>query len=307
MDIKKTIKVTLNKIKQTLRQREIAKTAPRITKERMVEDLRKLGIQAGDCLFLHSSLKSIGYVEGGANTVFEAIMEVVSSSGTLIVPTYYMVGNVYETCQLEDYVFDPRSAPTVLGRVPSDFLTFPNVQRSIHPTHSVSAVGKHAKYIIEAHHVAASTFGQDSPWDRFLKSDGKLLGLGVTMGPITFYHVLEDSMLDDFPLPVKMKETYRLKCKDWQGNLIEVSVNPLDPEYAKTRIDRRDSTALREYFWQEFTQAGILTVGKVGQATSWVASGRKFYDHLYALMKEGITIYSTPDELQKRPLSGGKY
>jgi aminoglycoside 3-N-acetyltransferase len=46
---------------------------------------------------LHSSLKSIGYVEGGAQTVIEAILDVISSSGTLVVPTYSMRSSMSET------------------------------------------------------------------------------------------------------------------------------------------------------------------------------------------------------------------
>jgi aminoglycoside 3-N-acetyltransferase len=134
-----------------------------------------------------------------------------------------------------------------------------------------------------------------------MKLDGKLFILGFKMGRNTISHVVEER--DDFPIPSKIKQTYYLKCRDWNGNLIEVPVIPFDPKYSNIRLDHAKRQDLRDYFWLEFTQAGILTVGKVGHALAWIASANKYIDHLIRLMKEGITIYSTKDKLIKRPLS----
>jgi len=287
---------------QAKRENQISRKAPTITKHRIKEDLRKLGLAKGDIVFLHSSLKSIGYVKGGAATVIDAIIEVLDSSGTLIIPTFSMKKSIYDTCMDKAYIFDPQKTGTMLGIIPSTFLGYPNIYRSIHPTHSVSAVGKHAGYITEAHHLAPSIFGSDSPWDRLMKLDGKIFALGLKMGRNTFSHVLEDRMSDQFPLPVRMQESYLLKCKNWEGNIIEVPVTPFDPKLKKVRMDQDKRKDLREYFWEEFTRAGILKVGKIGQATSWLASANEYYDHLTALMREGITIYSSSEELKRRPL-----
>ena len=149
MIFKEAIKKIVVGIKQTQRIKEIKRAAARITKERIVKDLRKLGLKEGDDVLLHSSLKSIGYVEGGARTVIHAIVDVISLSGTLIVPTYSVKGTMYATCKTKDYIFNPHSSPTGLGHIPAAFLKFPNKYRSIHPTHSVSAIGKNAKFITE--------------------------------------------------------------------------------------------------------------------------------------------------------------
>lgn len=304
MNPKRMIKLVIKKINQVRREKNIRRKCEFITKARILNDIKQLGVREGDNLLLHSSLKSIGYVEGGALTVIEAILQVISSSGTLVVPTYSMRGTMYDTCQTKNYIFDPRHDTTGLGIIPATFLKLPGIQRSIHPTHSVSAIGRYAKILTEAHHKGGSTFGSDSPWDRLMKLDGKILGLGISLGPFTFYHVLEDMLLDGFPLPVRMKKTYMLKCRDWNGNLVEVPVNPHDPQFSKIRIDHAERKDLRDYFWKEFNKAGLLTVGKVGMATAWVAQINKFYDHLIELMRQGITIYSSPDELNARPILG---
>ena len=41
-----------------------------------------------------------------------------------------------------------------------------------------------------------------SPLGRVLEADGYIMGLGTDLGPVTFYHVLEDLCGDSFPFPV---------------------------------------------------------------------------------------------------------
>ncbi len=197
---------------------ELRATRRLITKDDLRVGLESLGIRAGDAVMLHSSLKSIGFVDGGPRTVLESLVEAVGPTGTLVVPTYWLPGGtILETCRLEGYVFDPRRDGSNLGRLPSEFLTFDGIARSIHPTHSVSAIGRDARHVVEDHHRAPSIFGTGSPWDRCHALDAKVVGLGISMGPVTFYHLLEDRLLDRFPLPVRMTETYRLPCIDWDG------------------------------------------------------------------------------------------
>lgn len=50
--------------------------------------LRRLGLAAGDAVEVHSSLRSLGYVEGGAETLIEALMAVVGPDGALVMSCY---------------------------------------------------------------------------------------------------------------------------------------------------------------------------------------------------------------------------
>ena len=45
------------------------------TKEDLIKDLDRLGIDRNGTLLVHSSYKSIGDVEGGGETVIDALME----------------------------------------------------------------------------------------------------------------------------------------------------------------------------------------------------------------------------------------
>jgi aminoglycoside 3-N-acetyltransferase len=293
-------------LKRWQKQRNLSvreRTQPHIDKTQIIHGLLDMGVVPGDTLFLHSSLKSLGYVTGGPRAVIEALLDAVGSDGTVILPAYSMPGgSIYRACETPNYVFDPHIHGTGMGALPVAFLQFPGVERSIHPTHSCAAIGKQARYLTEAHHLAPSVFGPGSPWERCLAINGKVMGLGISMGPVTFYHLLEDSMGDAFPLPVKMPKVYAMPCKDWQGREIVVPVQPLDPAFQPRRIDHKSRSDLRDYFYSEFSQAGYLKSGHVGTARVWYISAQDFYGHLKELMLQGITIYSTVEELAARPL-----
>ncbi|MBS3995996.1 MAG: AAC(3) family N-acetyltransferase [Hydrogenophaga sp.] len=285
-------------VEKKRRAAELRKTQPHVTAERITADLRQMGIRAGDVLFVHSSMKSLGYVQGGPQAVVQGLLDAVGPQGTVMLPTYYMPGGtILGTCQLKDYVFDLRQHGTHMGALPDAFLQFPGVQRSIHPTHSVSAIGPQARYLTEAHHRAPSVFGKGSPWQRFHELNGRVLGLGISMGPVTFYHLLEDTLGAAFPLPVWADETYQLPCKGWEGEDLVVPVRPYRPELMALRIDQKPREDLRDFMKQTLLAEGVLHTGQVGTAASWHLTAHDFYSALLRLSQRGITIYSRPEEL----------
>jgi len=224
------------------------KRSRHIDLKEIITDLKQMGINQGDILFVHSSLKSLGFVKGGAKTVIDAILEVIGSEGTLVIPTYPLHKTMYELCTMKDYVFDFKVTPTGLGSIPSEFLNYNGIYRSIHPTHSISAIGKDAKTITETHHIGDKTYGKNSPWAKVIELNGKFLGIGISLGPTTQYHYIEDIMGEDFPIKVKVDETYNIKCKISEEKYISVAVQPLDPVVAETRIDKKKVLSLEIIF-----------------------------------------------------------
>lgn len=300
--VKKPIKQLLAMVHQWRRKSELEQSQPHVNREQIATGLRDMGVVEGDILFIHSSLKSLGYVEGGPKAVIEGLLDAVGSEGTLILPTYYMPGgSILGTCQMEGYVFDPRVHGTNMGALPEAFLQFDGVQRSIHPTHSVSAIGKHARYLTEAHHLAPSVFGPGSPWQRFHELNGKVLGIGISMGPVTFYHLVEDTMGERFPVNVWLEETFQMHCKGWQGEDYRVPVRPYRPELPPIRIDHKSREDLRAFMRQHIEQKGILRAGLIGASRSWTIRASDFYRELENLALNGISIYSPPERIATLP------
>jgi aminoglycoside 3-N-acetyltransferase len=303
--LKRVVKAALEALRRVSSANKVRQNERHVTRADLARDLARLGIQPGDALFVHSSLKSLGYVEGGAATVIRALQDAVGPQGTLMVPTYYLPGGtVRATCEMRDYVFDPRRHGTNMGRLPEAFLAAGDIHRSIHPTHSVSAWGRNAAWLTEGHHHAPSIFGTGSPWQRFIETDNaKVLGLGISMGPVTFYHALEDDMGAAFPVPVWERDTAYLPCLDHDGKRWDVPVRPFDADVAKRRIDTPGGAGVRDYFQREFDGAGLRVNGVVGDAPSWFIPAQAFFDHLRTLSAQNVTIYATPAELAARPVS----
>lgn len=154
-----------------------------ITRESITRDLRThLGISAGDILAVHSSLKSLGQVDGGAGTLIAALLDAVGgpAQGTVLMPCFN---------EPDDRV-DLRTTPCRLGAVPEAFRTTPGVIRSEHPTHSVAVAGRHAATLAAAHRGTAP-LGVGSPFHMLSEMGGCVLHIGCEMKSCSLIHVAE--------------------------------------------------------------------------------------------------------------------
>ena len=153
-------------------------------REQIAEALQTLGLGAGHIVFVHSSLSSIGYVEGGADAVVDAFLDVLDSTGTLVVPTF-----TFSHGGTLDPVFDPIRDPSEMGRITEVVRTCPGARRSRHLLHSVGALGPHAEEITAVH--GASAWAADGPFWKLYELDAHILMLGVPYLRCTFFHVIE--------------------------------------------------------------------------------------------------------------------
>ena len=106
------------------------------TKADLKHDLAAMGLTGNETILIHSSMKSIGPVEDGADTVLDAWMEFFAE-GLLLLPTH-----TWRFINEENRVFDVRRSPCCVGILPELFRQRPGVVRSLHPTHSMAAHGK---------------------------------------------------------------------------------------------------------------------------------------------------------------------
>jgi len=157
--------------------------------------LRDLGVRSGDVLGVHSSLSSFGHVEGGANTVLEALFAAVGSNGTLVMSTY-LVGPPLKLTQddvrrgiawkIHRIAFDDPTSASGMGAISDAFRCHPEVARWYHPIHSVSAWGKQADHYCQS-------------FKPLVEAGGKILLLGVQMDRCSALHIAEEqvSLPDD--------------------------------------------------------------------------------------------------------------
>jgi len=154
----------------------------KITKKIITRDLRNLEIQKGDRIILHSSLKSIGFVQGGARTVIDALTELIGPGGTLAMPLFS------EYQEIEK--IDLRTIPCRLGAVPETFRQYPGLFRSASSTHSVGLWGNEAKEIAYTH-LNSTRLGINSPLHVLAQKGAWILHIGCDFRTSSIIHIAE--------------------------------------------------------------------------------------------------------------------
>ena len=175
-----------------------------VLKEDLKSGFQELGLRERDNVIVHTSLRSLGFVCGGAQTVIEALLEVVGKNGTVVMPTQSWknldpeVGVHWQEPQewwqaIRDNwpAYDKDITPTnSMGAVAEMFRKWPGTERSDHPARSFAANGKNAEYIIQDHDLS-DIFGEESPVGKLYKLNGKILLIGTSYDKNTSLHLAD--------------------------------------------------------------------------------------------------------------------
>ena len=120
-----------------------------ITKDSLVADLIELGVQQGDILNVKMSYKSIGEVEGGINTVIEALLEAVGKDGTIVTDSFVKSFLPIQMWLSPKHCSVSRKTPSYAGALANVLIKYPGAKRSPHPIQKFVAVGKDADIVLE--------------------------------------------------------------------------------------------------------------------------------------------------------------
>jgi len=259
-----------------------------MTRERLAADLAQVGVRNGDVLLIHSSLSSLGHVEGGPDAVIDVLLAAVGPEGTILMPAYPVLGD-WMTYMRSDPVFDPRTASSTMGKITDVFWRRPGVLRSLHPTHSVAAYGTHAEYLVRDHEKSQSPCGRTSPFRKLVELDGRILHLGSPFCNTTSLHVVED-IVPHFPRKVYLDEPIPMRYLDFEGVEHMALVKVHDPVTAATRIEK--VKAKEEEIYNYCRERGVVHTDKSGPATVHLIEARALEELLEDLVTKGITIYA---------------
>ncbi len=146
-----------------------------ITKEEIVGALRHAGVEKGDFLLVHSSLSAFGRIDGGAETVIEALKEAVGPEGTFLLPAFtapfVFLGGPNRNPSYRP--FDPAELKQIwTGALPKTLLAkYPAAARSRHITHGWCGLGKLADKACSAHLPDDPPMGKRSPLESALEQN----------------------------------------------------------------------------------------------------------------------------------------
>lgn len=181
-----------------------------VTRKDVEKAAKELGLKNGDTVIIHSSYKSMGEIEGGAETVINGFFDAVGQDGTLVFPTLVAQNftQAYQTWSLDK--------PSDMGYLTNYFRLREGSIRSDQATHSVAAGGRLAKYLTETHGQTGkrigcsgdTAFSADSPWQKMYDMDAKTVLLGVGSRKTTFRHLAEYIYVNELLDSVKEHKNY---------------------------------------------------------------------------------------------------
>lgn len=163
-----------------------------VTRAQLAEQFATLGLPKGASVLVHSSLKSLGWIGGGADAVVSALIDAVGPEGTVMAPQLPFGGS------LTGYLtpaptFDVRSTPSRMGAITEALRLRPDARRSLHSSHSVAVVGKLQAEMTRDHETSLTSCGRPSAyWKNAHRPNGWVLMIGVTLRNMTTFHSVEE-------------------------------------------------------------------------------------------------------------------
>lgn len=161
-----------------------------MSNEWLATGLHDLGPTNGDAVLVHSSMKGLGYIDGGSNAVIDVLLDVVGTTGTVLFPT--LTGTKADLPDNPPNI-DLATTPCWTGLIPETARQRSDAIRSIHPTHSVVAIGANQQQWTAGHELGASPCDEMSAYFSLMENGGKILLLGgVDHESNTSLHCLEE-------------------------------------------------------------------------------------------------------------------
>lgn len=263
-------------------------TGPRVlTTRTLLEAFRELGVEEGATLLVHSSLSSLGWVDGGDQAVIDALLRAVGRSGLLAMPTH-----TWATVHREQPVFHETLSASTVGRITESFRRRPGVRRSLHPTHSVAASGAGADDLVSGHERYATPCPPPSPYGQVVQRGGKVLLIGVGLDRCTLIHGFEEWA----DVPWLFNRTESLSVVTSHGEVLSVPSrrHTNDPYY-----EERDFPSLEPLF----QEAGAIVYGQAGPAVLRLVDAAVAAAHLVPIISRHPDIVLGP-RAQERDTPG---
>jgi aminoglycoside N3'-acetyltransferase len=254
----------------------------------IAHDLAVLGVAAGDLLMVHTSMRRVGPVDGGAAGLVTALDRAVGPRGTVLVN----IGVRDDWDWVNTRPEDERVA-LLRDAVPFDCLRAPadpdnGVFAEVFRTHPGTLVSDHPEGRLAARGALAADLTRDVPWDdyygpgspldRFLDHGGRVLRLGADIETVTLIHFAE------YLVQIENKRRVRrhrlvaapggpvirvIECLDDSAGIVE---RPAD-------ADDDFGVILLEYL-----ATGRALTGRVGGATSELIDGGDLVAHAVTWM-----------------------
>ncbi|MBQ2929400.1 MAG: AAC(3) family N-acetyltransferase [Clostridia bacterium] len=250
--------------------------------------LESFGIRRDDVVTIHSSLREVGPIEGGADGLIDALKDYLCD-GLLLIPTH-----TWAVVNAANPHFDVRSTVPNIGTLSRVAAFRKDAVRSLHPTHSMAAFGKNARAYIQGE----EKFGTPAPvggaLSRLYELNGKVLLVGVGHERNTYLHSIDERV--DQPNRLS-PNGFAVEITDWNGHVLR------NEDFHPHRTEGI-SCGLSEYY-RNYKHAldvtGAVQYGWLGNALTYCCDCRKMTDTVLRILKRAdrdvcIGIQEIPEE-----------
>lgn len=244
------------------------------TKDDIILDLKRSRIDPNGTLLVHSSMKAIGEVEGGGETVIDAFIEYMKD-GLLIFPTH-----TWSDTNNEDDIYDPKVEPSCVGVLTNIFRKRRGVVRSNHPTHSVAALGRGASEYISGEEDRETPCPREGAWGRLYDRKAQILFLGCEITRNTYIHGVEEwnnipNRIAEVSSPLKVKI---------EGKLIDVPMKRHKSPNGSIHLNY-------DKLETPFLYRGAMEKLRIGDADSYLGDAVAMADITTELLKRNPDIF----------------
>lgn len=156
------------------------------TQASLEKDLATLGVDPNGTLMVHISYKSVGAVEGGGDAVLDALSDYMRD-GLLVLPAH-----TWNNVNAQNPVMDVLLTPVCVGYLPEAFRKREGVKRSLHPTHSLAALGRDAEAFAAGDELTRTPCAANSTYHKLYERGAQILLIGVDFTRNTYIHGLEE-------------------------------------------------------------------------------------------------------------------
>lgn len=247
-----------------------------LTKNEIIRQLREMGLLPTDTVLVHTSLRAVGPIEGGADGLIDAFCDYLSE-GLFIVPTH-----TWDNVTAKSPVYDVRSTVPCIGTLPRIAAQRKDGIRSLHPTHSVWACGREAEAFVRGEEHAQTPGAPGFCWDRLADVGAKILLIGVTHNRNTFIHSIDERVgLQD-----------RIAQDPFDVTIIRHDGSSLSHPFHPHHCTRtKDVSQFYVNFEKPLIELGAQTFGMLGSAQVRIvdaAACREIISRIYTRSEEDI-------------------
>lgn len=237
------------------------------SKQDLLAHLRALNIKRSGTLMIHLSYKAIGDVDGRGDAVLDALSEYMQPG--LLVLASHTWANVND----RNPVMDALYTPSCVGALTEIFRKREGVCRSLHPTHSLAALGADAEEFVAGEERIGTPCGEGGAYHKLWQRNAYILLIGVNFTRNTYVHGIEEWDGAQGTISPKRTDMYVITPA---GQRLHTPQNRHCAPLGSETFSKLEPQALNE---------GVLSIGRFGDADARLMRAAPLREMVAGLLK----------------------